>query len=247
VRVDDGVRTVLKRRIGFSTGALAQGDFRRALVLLREHRINVVELSALRIGELAPLLSALPDLELQDFQYVSIHAPSRFEPGLEGWVVDCLLPLAERSYPVIAHPDVLFTPALWSRMGSQLLIENMDRRKPVGRTARELAPVFEQLPSAQFCFDIGHARQIDLSMMEAKLMLHAFRDRLAEVHISEVDTASQHRPISSSVKAAFRSVAEWIPEEIPVILEALIDGGQSGIETEIRRAQEALDTVSIET
>ena len=73
----------MRERIGFSTGALAKGDFRRALALLREHRVDVVELSALRIEELAPLVSSLPDLELQDFQFVSIHAPSRFEPEAE--------------------------------------------------------------------------------------------------------------------------------------------------------------------
>lgn len=230
----------MRQRIGFSTGALAKENFRRALALLREHRIQVVELSALRIKELAPLISALPDLELQDFQFVSIHAPSRFEPKLEEWVVNCLLPLAEGGYPVIAHPDVLFTPALWSRLDSRLLVENMDQRKPMGRTARELVPVFEQLPAAQFCFDIGHARQIDPSMMEALSMLHAFHDRLAEVHMSEVDTASQHCPISSDAITAFRSVAEWIPEQVPVILEALINEGQGEIEIEVRRAQEAL-------
>ena len=243
MRVDDGVRAVLKRPIGFSTGALAKGDFRRALGLLREHRIGAVELSALRIEELPPLLSALPHLELQDFQFVSIHAPSRFEPKLEEWVVDCLLPLAEEGHPVVAHPDVLLTPALWSRLGRQLLVENMDRRKPVGRTARELIPVFEQLRAAQFCFDIGHARQIDPSMTEARWMLQTFRDRLAEVHMSEVDAASRHRPISLDAVTAFRSVAEWIPEKVPVILETSIDEGQSEMEAEVRRAQEALNLV----
>lgn len=241
MRVDDGVWAVLRRPIGFSTGALAKGDFRRALASLREHQIEVVELSALRVDELAPLVSALPGLELQDFRFVSIHAPSRFEQEREEWVVGCLTPLAEQDYPVIAHPDTLLTPALWNRLGDKLLIENMDKRKPVGRNVRELIPVFERLPAARFCFDIGHARQVDPSMTGARSMLHAFRNRLAEVHMSEVDTASQHQPISLSAVAAFRSVAKWIPERVPVILEMLIDQGQGEIEVELQRACEALD------
>lgn len=245
MRVDNGVRIVLRGRIGFSTGALAKGDFRRALLSLREHRIDVVELSALRIDELAPLISALPNLKLRDFQFVSIHAPSRFEPEAEEWVVNYLTPLTERGYPVVVHPDVLFTPALWSRLGHHLLIENMDKRKPVGRTVRELTPVWASLPAARFCFDIGHARQIDPSMTEARLLLHAFRDRLAEVHMSEVDTASQHHPISCNAIAAFQSVAEWIPAQIPVILEALIDQGQGDIQTEVRHAREALNRAAV--
>jgi hypothetical protein len=219
---------------------LAKGDFRRALFSLREHQIDVVELSALRIGELAPLLSAWPDLDLQEFQFVSIHAPSRFEPEMEERVVSGLAPLIEQGYPVVAHPDVLFTPALWSRFGNGLFIENMDKRKVAGRTVRELAPIFEELPMARFCFDIGHARQVDPSMTEARLLLHAFGDRLAEVHMSEVDTVSRHQPISHNAITAFQSVAEWIPAEIPVVLEMLIDGGQGAIETELQRAQQAL-------
>ncbi len=230
----------MRRPVGFSTGALAKSDFRRALLHLREHRIDVVELSALRIGELAPLVSALPHLELQDFQFVSIHAPSRFEPEEESWVVSCLLPWAEAGYPVIVHPDALFTPSLWNRYGSQLLIENMDKRKPVGRTVRELAPILESLPEARFCFDIGHARQVDPSMTEAQLLLHAFGDRLAEVHMSEVDTRSQHQPLSANAITAFQSVAARIPQQVPVILEALIDGQQGDISGEMERARKAL-------
>ena len=68
------------RRIGFSTGALARGDFRSALAILHRYRVDVVELSALRIGELAPLAHAISDLDLSAFTFVSIHAPSRFAP-----------------------------------------------------------------------------------------------------------------------------------------------------------------------
>lgn len=209
---------------------------------MREHHVDVVELSALRIGELAPLISALPELELRNWQFVSIHAPSRFEPAAEEWVVSCLAPLAEMGIPVVVHPDVLFTPALWKRLGSKLLIENMDKRKPAGRTVRELTPIFEMLPLTRFCFDIGHARQIDPSMTEARLLLHAFRDRLSEVHMSEVDTASQHHPLSSNAIMAFQSVAEWIPAGIPVILESMIGPGQNAIKAEMRNAQEALSS-----
>ena len=44
------------RLIGFSTGALARNDFRRALQMLAERRVRAVELSALRQDELMPLV-----------------------------------------------------------------------------------------------------------------------------------------------------------------------------------------------
>jgi hypothetical protein len=228
------------RPIGFSTGAVAKGDFRRALGLLRAHNVDIVELSALRLEELTPLAVALPDLGLDAFSFVSLHAPSRFDPAVESSVIDRLYSITQQGYPVVVHPDVIFTAAKWGVLGSNLLIENMDRRKPTGRTVREMQQLFELLPDARFCFDIGHARQVDPSMTEAWLLLHAFAARLAEVHISEVNTSSRHDPISRNAVIAFRSVAQYIPEHIPIILEPLIDRGQSDIDKELQSARDAL-------
>src|SRR5260370_1424941 len=221
------------RRIGFSTGALARGDFRKALAILRQHNVAVVELSALRIEELTPLVTALPSLDLERYSFVSVHAPSRFARDSEKWVVGQLCLLVERGYPVIVHPDVIFDREKWRVLDSRLVIENMDKRKAVGRTVRELGEIFEMLPAARFCFDIGHARQVDPSMTEAALLLKGFGDRLVEVHMSEVNTASRHDPISFNAVIAFSTICASIPEEVPIILEPLIDQGQSDVETEL--------------
>ena len=63
------------RPMGFSTGALAQGDFHLALRMLADQPTTAVELSALRAHELLPLSQALPTLDLSRFAYVSVHAP----------------------------------------------------------------------------------------------------------------------------------------------------------------------------
>lgn len=228
------------RPIGFSTGALARGDFRKALALLQTRGIEVVELSALRIEELEPLLTALPTLNLARFTFVSIHAPSRFSQELEHRVVQLLSVEQVRNYPVVVHPDVVFTPSIWRGLGDRLLIENMDKRKPAGRTVVELRTLFSLLPDARFCFDIGHARQVDPTMTEATLLLQDFGELLAEVHLSEVNTASRHDPISQNATLAFQRVARYIPCATPVVLETLIDDGQSEIDIEIRRARQAL-------
>lgn len=228
------------RPIGFSTGAVARGDFRLALERLRPHRMEAIELSALRLGELAPLVAAVPDLDLSGFQFISIHAPSRFETESEAKVIENLVKLAGYGHRVVVHPDVIYNPTDWAVLGDRLLIENMDKRKPVGRSVTELDPFFSRLPDAQFCFDIGHARQVDPSMTVAHQLLQTFGARLAEVHISEVNTASRHDPISLNAVSAFRRVAEDIPLGVPVILESLIDAGQSDVESEIRRARAAL-------
>jgi len=89
--------------------------------MLQAHHVKVVELSALRIEELEPLVTALPSLDLHSFSYVSIHAPSRFAREDEPRVVEALSGAGK--YPVVVHPDILFTPSLWRSMGNRLLIE----------------------------------------------------------------------------------------------------------------------------
>lgn len=140
-------------------------------------------------------------------------------------------------WPIILHPDSIHNFTHWRSFGSQLAIENMDRRKP-GRTVEELRCTFDELPSAVFCFDIGHARQCDTSMTEAYRMLKAFHGRLRQVHVSEVNMASQHDPVSYATKVAFREVACLIPLSIPLIIESRVT--ETEISAEIKRVAEAL-------
>src|SRR5947209_14949983 len=119
------------RPIGFSTGALAYADFHRGVRILLDKRVSVVELSALRQRELAPLVDALETLDLSAFSYVSVHVPSRVEEGTEREVVALLSVVLRRRWPIIVHPDVMRDFELWAAFRSLLLLENMDKRKPI--------------------------------------------------------------------------------------------------------------------
>jgi len=226
------------RPIGFSTGALAFSDFRRGLDLVRRHRLPVVELSALRAAELYPLLGALEDLDWGGFTHVALHAPSRFDTLTEEQVSQALRLHVPPEWPIVVHPDSLTRPDLWQPFGARLCIENMDKRKPIGRTVTELEAVFARYPEAGLCFDIGHARQIDATMGVARDILTYFADRLRQVHLSEVNARCGHEAISFTAAQAFRAVAPLIPAHIPIILEAVIPDGE--IETQVRVAAKAL-------
>ena len=226
------------RPTGFSTGALAFADFRRGLELVRQHQLPVIELSALRTHELAPLLAALDSLDLKGFRHISLHIPSSFSPEEEQEVLRLLNAERHRGWLFVAHPDTLHTPHLWRDFGPQLCIENMDQRKPVGRTLPEMVRVFEQFPEASWCFDIGHARQVDPTMIEACRLVDAFRDKLRQVHVSEVNSRSKHDPLSRLAIAAFRQIAPHIPDDIPLILESVI--AETEIAAELRRVRAAL-------
>jgi hypothetical protein len=223
------------RPIGFSTGALAYGDFRQGLTALRGKHAATVELSALREKELTPLVNALDSLELQGYTYISVHAPSKFEKEQEKAIVDLLGTVASRGWRIVLHPDAIRDVVLWKSFGPLLLIENMDKRNICGRTERELSEIFARLPEAGLCFDIGHCRQVDPTMNEAYLILRAFGDRLRQLHVSEVNSRSTHDPLSSAAIDAFRAVSSLIPENIPLILESPVREEDINHEIELAR------------
>jgi len=239
------------RPIGYSTGALAPGDvpaaFARMGGLTGPGRARAVELSALRLEELGPLIAALPGLDLAGFAHVSVHAPSRFSREEEARLAEALAVFVPLGFPVVLHPDAIHDFAVWRRFGRGLCIENMDRRKPVGRTVLELGRIFDRLPEASFCFDIGHAHQVDRTMHEAYFLLRELGARLAQIHISEVSTRGKHGPLSRSAVMAFRKVADWVPAEVPVVIEASLSAPRLRrweIEEQMSLAAEALEGLS---
>lgn len=208
--------------IGFSTGAIAFDNFARALQLLNTTRANAVELSALRAVELPILLSALPSRLKQlkqRYEYISFHAPTDFDD--ERALVAQLKTIAEMEMNIIVHPDTIHDISIWKELGKRLCLENMDSRKPIGRTAKELRGFYDQLPEAKLCFDIAHARQVDSSMTEALCIIEEFRCRLVQVHLSEVNSIGKHFLMSFAAKRAYEPFSE-IMSTVPVILESVV-------------------------
>ncbi len=235
---------VKNERFGFSTGALEKGNYRVAIDWLRQHEVRSVELSALRFNELQPLVDDLDKLPIDAFGYVSFHAPSSFHPEQESRVLSLLEPVFKRGWNIVVHPDVIYTPSLWKHFGQQLLIENMDRRKTTGRTVQELGKLFEQLPSARMCLDVAHARQLDTTLTLLGSIVKAFKDRIAEVHISELDSRCRHRPLSGRAIADYHQFAASL-RNIPVIIESMLEQDHCGLrQEEVCLAHQAMDEYS---
>ena len=230
-------------QIGFSTGALAYGDFRRGVALQTRLGIDAIELSALRESELDELVNALGGLDLSQFAYRSFHAPSELHCLSGGQLAAKLAPVAAAGFPIVVHPDVIrgdFAP--WRQLGDKVLLENMDTRKSVCRTAKEMIVFFDELPKARLCFDIGHAHQVDSTMTVAFEFIHLFRSRLAQVHISEVNWECQHRRIGTASALSFHAAARWIPNNVPVIIESVVSEGE--IDQELQTVRRCFDTAT---
>jgi len=222
----------------FSTGTLALGDFRLGLQMLRGKTALAVELSALRDTELQPLIESLDELDLSQFEYVSVHAPSQFLTIDEAQVLKLLAKVFDRKWPVVVHPDVIEDWSAWREHGDLVCIENMDKRKSTGRTADELQLIFDRLPEASLCFDIGHAMQIDPTMLEAKAILLSHGQRIKQLHVSDVNSQCGHEPLNMVAESAFARVVHLIPKDIPVIMETPVS--EQWVESQMRRAQHVL-------
>lgn len=227
------------RPIGFSTGAISKGDAPLAVNYLRAANVRAVELSALRIVELTPLLHYSQSHSLEFFSFVSVHAPSAFAASDEQNVVRILASFTNRGWPVVVHPDAIYQPRYWAALGSMLLIENMDKRKPIGRTAGELRHIFTHLPQAQLCLDLAHARQVDSSMTEAYLIVREFAGRIRQLHVSEVATSSRHARLSPVSIGSYAALEPSLPRDVPVILESPVERFE--ILNEVARARLAFN------
>lgn len=231
--------------IGFSTGAVARGEFELAIEVIKRLDLRAVELSALRETEVRELIRNLDSLPLGTFDFISFHAPSKLSNISEYELVSLLVEIAERGWPVVVHPDIVDDWAEWQKLGQSLCIENMDKRKPIGRNVAELSIIFEKAPDALFCLDLGHSHQCDATMFEAMGMIDAFKDRLSHLHLSQVNTNSRHESVSYTALTAFRKVVEFLPLDIPVILEAMVDKSEAEMLAQIRVSEFLFDKVPV--
>lgn len=186
--------------------------------MLAPYPVTAVELSALRLEELPDVLACLNEPLLTRLQYVSFHAPSRWKPLSDREMIAELQPVLDMGWPIIIHPDAISHCEAWATLGSQLVVENMDGRKPVGRTVSELETVFARLPEARFCFDIGHAHQLDATHQLGRELLTAFGDRLSEIHWSLVNDSYAHQPMTEELAKEFAALLQ-LCATTPIILE----------------------------
>ncbi len=199
--------TSLRRHhpVGASTGYLSdlRGRWREQLEEATALSPFAIEVSALSEPELTSLLDFLSDDLSLPFRYLSIHGPSKDRALPESELVEMLLRLPDDVDAIVMHPDTIQDPLLYMPLGSRLVIENMDARKPTGQTASDLLSLFTELPLAGFCFDIAHAHSVDASMAIANDLLDSFGSRLRHVHVSSLSEELHHVPLSEQDATAF--------------------------------------------
>jgi len=196
-----------------------RGNWERQVAAAWEISPFAIELSALSETELPSLAEYLGAARSLPFRYISIHGPSKQRELPEEELVAELVELARYADGVVMHPDTFERPELYQPLGHKLLLENMDARKPTGRTPEELAATFTELPEAGFCFDIAHAWSIDPQMAVAADLLDRFGDRLRHVHLSSLSQDLHHITLTAEHEELFRPTLERCVD-VPWVFEA---------------------------
>jgi hypothetical protein len=208
--------------LGTSTGHLVELRGQWDLLVRRALDVSTlaVELAALSEPEFLSLSAWLHTAERElPFRFLSVHAPTKDRELPEHELVARLCALPPAVDAVVVHPDVIEDPAAYAPLGRTLVIENMDGRKPTGRTAEELRPYFDALPEAGFCLDVPHVGSVDPTLREAHELLDAYGERLRHLHLSSVDEGCHHVPLTPQDEELFAPVLSRC-RDVPWILEA---------------------------
>jgi len=75
-------------------------------------------------------------------------------------------------------------------------------------------------------------------MTEAYSILKRYRQKLTQIHVSEVNSRSKHDRLSNCTMQSFRDVAHMIPAGVPIILETPVSPDH--IQEEMNKARFAL-------
>jgi hypothetical protein len=207
--------------VGASTGYLdaERGDWERLVELACAVSPFAAELAALSERELPSLVEHLAAEDWLPFRYVSVHAPAKGRRMPEAELVALLAELPGEVDAIVVHPDVIEDPDRYRVLGARLVLENMDTRKPTGRTTDELAPFFARLPEAGLCFDIAHAADVDPTLGEGRRLLDRFAGRLRHLHVSSLDGEGHHVALRAADEMAFAELLHRC-RDVPWILEA---------------------------
>jgi hypothetical protein len=206
--------------LGCSTGYMTEfrEDWERLVDEAAAVSSMAVELSAISARELPGLLTYLRAAPRLPFVFVSVHAPSK---GIvdERSLVDEIRRIPAWIDVIVVHPDTISDPALYRPLGRRLALENMDTRKTTGHSADDLAAYFAELPDARLCLDVAHAKDVDPTLGVADELLSLYSSRLSHVHVSSLDDARHHVPLTLEDEQLYgRMLARC--RDVPWILEA---------------------------
>jgi len=168
----------------------------------------------------APLLKKIMPF-IQDFDYISLHAPGNLRYRLNEETRSLLQKMAHfytkaRAQLTVVHPDIVDNLEVFKEFPLNWAIENMDNEKNCFRDVADLRKFFAAHPDWNFVFDISHAVANDLSLSLASDMMAEFGRRVAEIHLSGHKIF--HDPLHRTKQTKIMDCCHGF--DVPIIIES---------------------------
>lgn len=157
---------------------------------------------------------------LKEFDFLSIHANHKLALSIK-------LGNKLRANIITVHPNLI---SQCHGEGERISFENMDWRKPYGKTISEMESVFRQVPGASFTCDLNHIFTNDPSMRLVEDFDRTFSN-ISHYHISGFkDEKTPHAPLFMTRQDI---ILKSIHKDKPVIIESYGGNDIINFETEL--------------
>ena len=150
-------------RIGFTTGSLhrLKVSISQKLRMISDLGCDTVELGFVKSKDFSrSYIDEIKSEDLEDFNYVSLHAPVIYYGHNTGtrYVFD-LIKRLEGVRPldlVIFHPNTVLDFEVFSRVGFSVAFENMDARNSSFKMPQEFEPILARDEKFKLVLDVNH-------------------------------------------------------------------------------------------
>lgn len=215
--------------LGFSTGAMYKtypSSSKKIVDLCLDLGCNAIELNIASIEETKMLARNMEKIKdrLEKFNYVSLHSPGIKVIFRNNAKTKKILDVFQLAYDMfrcqylVVHPDKVEDWKVFESYRFNIAVENMSDDVPFA-TPEKLKPIFENNPNYKMVLDVNHAYKTHKSSKLTNELSVAFRDRIAEIHLSGYDTF--HDPLFQTKQS---DIIQSIPNKnLPIIIESSCD------------------------
>ncbi len=181
----------MRQKIGFSTGAfyIWYPDINKRIYLLRDLKVDAIEISFINIEELNFDISDENIYYLNSISYVSLHAPvfnsSREKISIckNKRILEKLhaLYVKIKAKTIVFHPDTIEDWDLITNLDMNVSIENLPIEDNYNNN--KLIKLLEEYPKLSLVLDTAHAFSCGPSILQELITL--FKKRICHIHLSD--------------------------------------------------------------
>lgn len=211
--------------IGFTTGRFDKISLEKKIDFFGKLGCTAIEVGWFNFEGFEKFDKLFSEVNLNQFSYRSMHAPVRIAGELLVYQNDQttreILEGIEKFIKkyqiqtVVLHPDRVKDWSVFEGCSIPFAIENMDNRKEVGRTVKDLDEYFK-LFNAGFVIDVNHVCCNDNTLKLFTDFFVNFQNRLKHFHLSGY--SEYHELLSETKQTAIIDLVK--DKNLPIIIES---------------------------